>query len=208
MINPNLIYNNIEEFEIYPSHEEIFNNILDNIETEKKIIISGEMLGGKSFFGKKLSVAIGNKLNIKKEKIFICDLGLILLKKMIEEDIQNVKANNISEFAEKNNLNVLLNISEYNIIVLDEINDIIFNDLLKFKYEINSEQILIQIVENRLFLRNRFILNEMNYKNYQLIFPKISEIKEMIGHYISLTDCDSIVKYEDLTYAQYKKLII
>ncbi len=208
MIDPNLIYNNIEEFEIYPSHEEIFNLILDNIETEKKIIISGEKLGGKSFFGKKLSVAIGNKLKIKEDKIFICDLGLILFKKMIEDDIQNVNANKIREFVEKNNLNVLLNISDYDIIVLDEINDIIFNELLKFKYEINSKQILIQIVENRLFLRNRSILNEMNYKNYQLIFPKISEIKEMIRHYNSLTSTESIVKFEDLTYAQYKKLII
>ncbi len=208
MIDPNLIYNNIEEFEIYPSHKEIFITILDNIETEKKIIIAGEMLGGKSFFGKKLSVAIGNKLKIKEDKIFICDLGLILFKKMIEEDIQNVNANKINEFVEKNNLNVLLNISDYNIIVLDEINDIIFNELLKFKYEINSKQILIQIVENRLFLRNKFILNEMNYKSYQLVFPKISEIKEMIGHYNSLACNDSIVKYEDLTYAQYKKLII
>ena len=79
MIDPEFIYNNIEEYEIYPSHKENFVTILENIEFERRLIITGQQFGGKSFFCRKLAHEIKKKLNLNIDKILICDFPLMIL---------------------------------------------------------------------------------------------------------------------------------
>ena len=206
MINSELIFNNIEKFDIYPSHMGVFSSILDNIETEKRILIRGEQLSGKTFFCRKLVYAIKEKLNLKKNKIKFYDLPLILLKIIGENDISVINFDVIRNFIEKNNPNKILKIDSFDLIVLDDINDLFFADTLKIEYNLNDDQILFQLIEDNLYYTNKNEIEKMNYSIYQLDFPPLTEIKIMIEEYMKIFK-NYTINLVNLTKDKFKALI-
>ncbi len=183
MINSENIFNNIEKFDLFPSHQSIFNEIIINIEKERKVIIRGEKLSGKSFFCKKLLIAIVDKLGINIENTKIYDLPLIILKKMWKKKIREFTPEILQDFLHNNNISEIVELDNFDIIILDEINDFLFRDLLKINYPINKNQILIQVIENAIYYPNKEILQKLDYNIYQLNFPSIQELINMIENY-------------------------
>ena len=206
MINSELIFNNIEKFDIYPSHMGVFSSILDNIETEKRILIRGEQLSGKTFFCRKLVYAIKEKLNLKKNKIKFYDLPLILLKIIGENDISVINFDVIRNFIEKNNPNKILKIDSFDLIVLDDINDLFFADISKIEYNLNQDQILFQLIEDNLYYSNKNEIEKINYSIYQLDFPPLTEIKIMIEEYMKIFK-NYTIDLVNLTKDKFKALI-
>jgi len=195
MINSELIFKNIEKFDIFPSHKSIFDTIVKNIEEEKKkkIIIRGEQFSGKSFFCRKLLKSIVNKLDININKTKIYDYPLVLFKKMWEDNIKDFNPNILQIFLKKNNINEILELNNFDFIILDDINDFLFRDLLKLEYNLNINQILIQIIEDRLYYANKEVFQKLDYKVYQINFPSMKELIEMIKNYERIFKGQSII---------------
>lgn len=206
MINTELIFKNIEKFDIYPSHKAIFDTIVKNIEEEKKIIIRGEQFSGKSFFCRKLLKSIVNKLDINIEKTKIYDFPLVLFKKMWEDNIKDFNPNILQIFLEKNNINEILELNNFDFIILDDINDFLFRDLLKLEYDLNKNQILIQVIEDQLYYANKEVFQKLDYKVYQINFPSMKELIEMIKNYEIIFKGQSII-LRNFSKAKFKSLI-
>jgi len=207
MINSEKIFNNIEKFEIFPSHQPIFDDIFDNIEIEKKIVIRGEQISGKSFFCRKLLRAIVDKLGIQIERTKIHDYPLFLLKKIWENGIKKFSPEVLKEFLKENNIKEILNFDNFDIIILDELNDFIFRDLLTIEYNLNKTQILIQIIDNRLYYFNKGIFQKLNYKIYQITFPLMIELNDMLESY-EKTFNEQFISLRNLSQSQFKSMII
>ncbi len=205
MINSEKIFINIEKFEIYPSHEQIFNAILNKCEEEKKIIIRGVLQSGKSFFCRKLSIFLKEKLNLHDSDIKIIDLPLLILNNMFQNKMQDVSIKIINKFIKQNDLNELIHIQDFKIIILDDINDMIFKDLPKFRYNIKNNQILIQVLENKLYQINKTELQDLNYKVYELNSPNDQDLKIMIKKYNNIFNVN--ISVVDINFNKYKSLI-
>ncbi len=190
MIDPELISNNIEEFEIYPSHKENFITILENIEFERRLIISGHQFCGKSFFCRKLALKIKKKLNLNNDKILICDFPLMILELMLEKDIIVLNDETIKSFLKENNINEILGVKNKDLIILDEINTPIFDNLFKCKFDLENNQIIIKVIGpsvKGLFFGNKNYFAELGYNIYDLKFPTGDERVDMLEKYISLS---------------------
>ncbi|MBA7584511.1 hypothetical protein ES708_26466 [subsurface metagenome] len=188
MIDPEFIYNNIEEYEIYPSHKEIFNTILENIEFERRLVITGQQFGGKSFFCRKLALRIKKKLNLEIDKILICDFPLMILELMLEKEILVLNDETIKSFLMENNLNEILDLKNKDLIILDEINSPIFDNLFKSKLKLENNQIIIKVIGPNvkgLFFGNKNYFEGLGYKIYDLKFPTGDERVNMLDKYIS-----------------------
>jgi len=205
MINSEKILINIEKFEIYPSHEQIFNAILNKCEEEKKIIIRGVLQSGKSFFCRKLSIFLKEKLNLHDNDIKIIDLPLLILNNMFQNKMQDVSIKIINKFIKQNDLNELIHIQDFKIIILDDINDIIFKDLPKFRYNVKNNQILIQVLENKLYQINKTELQDLNYKVYELNSPNDQDLKIMIKKYNNIFNVN--ISVVDINFNKFKLLI-
>ncbi len=190
MIDPEYIYNNIEEYEIYPSHKEIFNKILENIEFERRLVITGQQFGGKSFFCKKLALKIKKKLNLEIDKVLICDFPLLILELMLEKKILVLNDETIKSFLMENNLNEILGVKNKDLIILDEINSPIFDNLFKCKLNLENNQIIVKVIGpsvKGLFFGNKNYFEELGYKIYDLKFPTGDERVAMLDNYVSLS---------------------
>ena len=207
MINSEKIFNNIEKFDIFPSHRPIFNEILKNIETEKKIVIRGEQLSGKSFFCRKLMQAVIEKLDIEIDSAKIYDFPLFLLKRMWEKKLKKLNSEILKLFIKENNLFEILKLKDYELIVLDELNDILFRDLLTIEYRLNTTQILIQVIDNGLYYHNKEIFKKLGYKVYTLYFPLMKELTEMIESYKKMFEEPSI-SVQTLSQNKFKSMVI
>lgn len=207
MINSEKIFNNVEKFEIFSSHQPIFDDILNNIETEKKIVIRGDQLSGKSFFCRKILRGIANKLGIHIDRTKIYDYPLFILKKMWQNEIKTFNLAVLKTFLKENNVNEILILDHYDIIILDELNDFLFRDLLKIEYDLDVNQILIQIIDNGLYFHNKGIFQKLNYKVYQLAFPLMEELNDFIKSYDKIFNEQSSLK-KVLSQNQFKSIII
>jgi len=207
MINSEKIFNNIEKFDIFPSHQPIFDEILNHIETEKKIVIRGEQLSGKSFFCRKLIHTVMEKLDIDIDHVKICDLPLFLLKIMWDNKVKKVNPEILKLFIKENNIFEVLRLKDFDLIVLDEINDILFRDLLTIVYKLNTNQILIQVIDNGLYYYNKDIFKKLGYKVHTLHFPLMSELIELIESYKKIFK-DSSISVQNLSQNKFKSMII
>ena len=183
MIISEKIYNNIDNFDIFPSHKPIFDSILNNIDKNKKIVLRGVLLSGKSFFCQKLMMKIKERLNLSDKEAIIIDLPFQILNEMNKQELKQININFINNFLDKNDLNDLIKIKNYKVMILDDINDILFRDLPKFKYELNDNQILIQVLEKKLYHNNKNPLQKLGYKIYELAPPNEIDLKKMIERY-------------------------
>jgi len=183
MIISEKIYNNINNFDIFPSHKPIFDSILNNIDKNKRIVLRGVLLSGKSFFCQKLMMKIKERLNLSDKEAIIIDLPFQILNEMNKQELKQISINFINNFLDKNDLNDLIKIKNYKVMILDDINDILFRDLPKFKYELNDNQILIQVLENKLYQNNKNPLQKLGYKIYELVPPNEIDLKKMIERY-------------------------
>ena len=183
MIISEKIYNNIDNFDIFPSHKPIFDSILNNIDKNKRIVLRGVLLSGKSFFCQKLMMKIKERLNLSDKEAIIIDLPFQILNEMNKQELKQISINFINNFLDKNDLNDLIKIKNYKVMILDDINDILFRDLPKFKYELNDNQILIQVLENKLYQNNKNPLQKLGYKIYELVPPNEIDLKKMIERY-------------------------
>lgn len=188
LIDPDITLENLEQFEIYSVHSDIFNLIIDNIETEKKIIISGEPFCGKSFFSKKLILVLKEKLDLEESNIKIIDYPISILESMQEHGIKNINREKIMNFLQENDLNVIIPYQDYDIVVFDEINSMIFSDLFRYNFCFREEQTVFLIISIRgMYLRYRDSFNKKNFKFYDLSFPTERDMKNLIGKYEELT---------------------
>lgn len=207
MINSEKIINNIEQFDIFPSHQPIFDEILNNIETVKKIVIRGEQLSGKSFFCRKLLHAVIDKLDIEIDHAKIYDFPLFLLKIMWDNKVKKFNPEILKLFIKENNIFEILRLKDFDIIILDEINDFLFRDLLAIEYKLNTNQILIQVIDNGLYYHNKDIFKKLGYKVFALHFPLMNELNEMIESYKKMFKEPSI-SVQNLSQNKFKSMII
>ena len=207
MINPEKILNNIEKFDIFPSHQPIFDEILSNIETVKKIVIRGEQLSGKSFFCMKLMHAVIDKLDINIDRVKIYDFPLFLLKIMWENKIKKLNPEILKLFIKENNIFEILRLKDFDLILLDEINDILFRDLLAIEFKLNTNHILIQVIDNGLYYHNKEIFKKLGYKVHTLHFPLMKELNELIESYKKIFK-DSSISVQNLSQNKFKSMII
>jgi len=186
MINPEIIYTNIDKFDIYPCHEQVFNKILSNIEENRRILLYGDRFCGKSFFCKKLSQKIATQLDL--ESIKILDYPLVIMEKMIDEGYENFNSRLLKDFLKSSELGKILDIKKLDLIILDEINSTVFRDLLKHQFEIRGDQILIQVIGIRgLYINNKETFEKLNYTFYELDYPSNDERIALIDKYISIS---------------------
>ncbi|MFW9972265.1 MAG: hypothetical protein ACFFDF_18920 [Candidatus Odinarchaeota archaeon] len=182
MINPEIIYNNLEKFSIYPSHQEIYDKILTNININKKFILYGERFCGKSFFCRKLALKLIELL--KLDNIKIIDFPLVVLNKLYQNGIQNLNSKTLKEFMENRDINRILKIEKSELIILDEINSTIFEELSKFNFHISTNQIFIQVIGIKgLYMKNKQLFDNFGYKLYELGYPNYNELINMIKTY-------------------------
>jgi len=205
MIISEKIYNNIDNFDIFPSHKPIFDSILNNIDKNKRIVLRGVLLSGKSFFCQKLMMEIKERLNLSDNESVIIDLPFQILNEMNKQELKQISINFINNFLDKNDLNDLIKIKNYKVIILDDINDILFRDLPKFKYELNDNQILIQVLENKLYQNNKSPLQQLGYKIYELVPPNEIDLKKMIERYNKTFS--SKVSFIDIDFNKFKPKI-
>ena len=186
MINPEIIYNNLEKFSIYPSHKGVFDFILANINIDKRSIICGERFCGKSFFCRKLASKLREILNL--DNIKIIDFPLVILNKLYENDIQNLNSRILKEFIENNDIHNILKIKNSDLIILDEINSTIFEELLKYNFQISENQIFIQVIGIKgLYMKNKQHFDYLGYKFFELDYPNDNERINMIKTYIKIS---------------------
>ncbi len=205
MISSEKIYNNIDNFDIFPSHKPIFESILNNIEEKRKIVIRGVLLSGKSFFCQKLMMEIKERLNLSDKEVIIIDLPFQILNEMLNQELKEISINFINNFLDKNDLNDLIKIKNYNVLILDDINDILFRDLPKFKYKLNNNQFLIQVLENKLYQYNKNPLQKLGYEIYELIPPNESDLKKMIERYNNTFS--SKITFNNIDFNKFKSII-
>lgn len=207
MINSEKIIQNISKFKIYTSHNTIFESILKVLnEDRNKIVIRGEMLSGKSFFCQKLALELIKIKRINQNKIKIIDLPLEILKYLKDKEIKNINFDIIKQYVNDRNINDIIKYQAYDIIILDDINDIIFADLLKLAYSIEKSQILIQVIDDNLYYTNVKEYLDQNFSVFHLTFPSLIEIKEMLERYFELFQISKI-NIDNLTKDKFKSLI-
>lgn len=203
LIDPDIILEKLEEFNIYSAHSDIFDEIIDNIETEKKIIISGDSFCGKSFFTKKLTLILKEKLHLKESNIKIIDYPLIILETMLKNGIKEINKDKIKNFLQENVLNEIIPYKDFDIVVFDEINSTIFNDLFRYNFCFKKEQIIFLIISIRgMYLKYKDTFIKNNFKFYDLSFPTEQDMKNTISKYSELNgiqiykniDCKKIKK--------------
>lgn len=186
MINPEIIYRNIDKFDIYPSHKHVLNEIFSNITKDRRIILYGDRFCGKSFFCKKLTQKIATKLDLKTIKII--DYPLTIMENMVESGYEDFNNRLLKEFLNSSNLTEILELKKSDLIIFDEINSTVFRELLKYQFELQDEQVLIQVIGNRgLYINNKEALKKLNYKFYELDYPNDAERIAMIDKYISIS---------------------
>ena len=199
MINSEFIFDNIEKFDIHSSQKEIFEKIVNNIEKDKKILIAGDQLSGKSFFSRKLALALKEKLKLDSNQIIIYDYPLIILEIMVEQGILDINNSKIKKFLDNNNLHEILKFDNHDLIILDEINSTIFADLIKYEFEIKENQIIILVCGVRgLYLLNKKYFDEKNFQYYHLQFPSLQDKIKMLKQYQKLSNTP-ILNFEEKT---------
>lgn len=206
MVNSEFIFDNIEKFDIHSSQKEIFEKIVNNIENDKKILITGDQLSGKSFFSRKLALHLKEKLKLDSNRIIIYDYPLIILEIMVEQGVLDINNSKIKKFLDNNNLHEILKFDKHDLIILDELNSTIFADLIKYEFEIKENQIIIIVCGIRgLYLLNKKYFDEKFFQYYHLPFPSLQDKNKMLKQYQKLSNTQILNIEEKTSFLDNKK---